>query len=180
MKKILTIFLLFAVTVTANPFLPILSTQVSSASCGAWTSPIDQRQTATVNDVFNGSASQWVSQGIKVTVSGNVCKVKLKMSTSSGTADVFVQLRTAGNGGGSQIGSDSGHQTVTTTQQVLDFDFASPITVSSDFFIAVKSTDNAFRCHATNAEVYQGTGYSGWEGPTAFTGEDLYFEVWSQ
>lgn len=146
---------------------------ISQASESSWQGQLSD------NDYFDGSSTQIVSQGVKAAVAKNVTKTRLKLWAVSGTAQVKLQLRTAANGGGTQLGADSITVTVNTTPTVYDLTFATPVAVSADFFLNVVGLDNAFRVGIQSGNPYEDTSYYGWQGASGFSTYDLYFEIFA-
>ncbi len=149
------------------------SFEVTAASESVW-----QSQTLD-DDWFSGSAAQIVSQEIQGIASVNVTKVKLRVYTTAGTADVKVQLRTAVNGGGSHIGADS--DTINVDTNIVDrtFTFASPIAVAADFAVNVVGVSGSWRVRGrTGSNAYGSTTYAVDQGGSRFASWDLYFEIY--
>lgn len=85
------------------------------------------------NDISYGSI---VSQSISNSTAVTVCKVSILLQDIGSSTDVYVQLRSAANGGGTQYGTDS--QTVTvgagSGQVWRDFTWSSNPTVGTGTF----------------------------------------------
>jgi hypothetical protein len=110
-------------------------------------------------------------------ITGNVCRVRLYLSSPAGST-CYVQLRSTYNGGGSQYGSNSENVTITSSAGWFDFPFASPVSVSSAFYVNMINGANTTVVYRGDNGAYNGATGNYWVGAVQWSRPSM-FEVWT-
>lgn len=122
---------------------------------------------ATNISILPSSTDYWSatnhSQGIALTRTTNVCRLYVRGDVHNGSdRPIYAQIRTAKNGGGTQIGSNSNTNTLLTgSANVVELTFSDTLPApAGDYFVNIRSAD-AFNIYVTYSlsDEYGGTSY---------------------
>ena len=185
MKPVLLLLLLSGSLVFADPFTLSDPAFIGAASIQVTSAPVVCAKSSEYQEVQNGDYAAIsdfvVSQKIYNPATTTVCKIRIGVKAWSGT--FHIDLRTAPNNSGTQIGTSSQNATAADGSAYVWYDcpFTVPISVTGDYYITIIPEGGA-NCPAglnVTLNAYR-PGYYVYAGSASQYSETLMFEVWTQ